>query len=181
MKYSGAPEALRLHAIGDDAGRTLNILVIALQCKHVLELGTGFGYGTVWLAHAIRETGGVLTCVDHSADKLCNAKALAGSFTLRDEARFVCADAVEFIQSTADPSWDMVVLDVDKTAYAACISALMVRISRRCVVLADNLLSHRVETQAFIQCLDQAGVMHVLLPVGKGLELCLLLPSSGSK
>jgi hypothetical protein len=49
------------------------------------------------------------------------------------------------------------------------------------VVLADNLLSHRVETQAFIQCLDQAGVMHVLLPVGKGLELCLLLPSSGSK
>src|SRR5271166_359582 len=44
--------------IGPDTGRVLNILIKSAKARTILELGTSYGYSTVWLAEAARHTDG---------------------------------------------------------------------------------------------------------------------------
>src|SRR5450631_2785456 len=41
--------------VGPDTGRVLNILVKSAKARSILELGTSYGYSTVWLAEAARD------------------------------------------------------------------------------------------------------------------------------
>ena len=44
--------------IGADTGRLLHILVKSAKARSILEVGTSYGYSTLWLADAARETDG---------------------------------------------------------------------------------------------------------------------------
>ena len=49
-----------LLAVGPDTGRLINILARSLKAPTILELGTSYGYSGIWLAEAVRATGGRL-------------------------------------------------------------------------------------------------------------------------
>ena len=51
-------------SIGEEVGRLLAVFIRAIQAKRVLELGSSIGYSTVWLAQALRNTGGTLTSIE---------------------------------------------------------------------------------------------------------------------
>jgi predicted O-methyltransferase YrrM len=51
----------RLRNLEPPTARLLSVLVRATRAQAVLELGTSNGYSTVWLADAVRATGGQLT------------------------------------------------------------------------------------------------------------------------
>ena len=57
-----------LLAIGPATGQVLNILIKEAGSKTILELGTSYGYSTVWLAEAARETGGKVISLDLVAE-----------------------------------------------------------------------------------------------------------------
>src|SRR5690349_23817772 len=47
-----------LLSVGREAGILLYLLATGAQSKRILELGTSYGYSTVWLGAAARATGG---------------------------------------------------------------------------------------------------------------------------
>src|SRR5579862_4226975 len=53
-----------LISVGPATGQLLNILAKSIEAKSILELGTSYGYSTVWLAEAARATGGKLITLD---------------------------------------------------------------------------------------------------------------------
>ena len=65
-KNNAAPFARRpgtnlddlLLSVGREAGILLYLLATGAQSRRILELGTSYGYSTVWLAAAARATGG---------------------------------------------------------------------------------------------------------------------------
>jgi predicted O-methyltransferase YrrM len=59
----------RLLAVGPETGRLISILAKSLPALHILELGTSFGYSTIWLAEAARATGGRVTTTELHPDK----------------------------------------------------------------------------------------------------------------
>ena len=66
--------------IGPDTGRLLNILIKSIQAKTIVELGTSYGYSTIFFAEAARTTGGkVLSCelrdfkIEHARQALTRA------------------------------------------------------------------------------------------------------------
>lgn len=49
--------AQRMRAVGPETGPLLHSIVSSRQTPGVFEVGTSFGYSTLWLAHAARQTG----------------------------------------------------------------------------------------------------------------------------
>jgi predicted O-methyltransferase YrrM len=50
--------------IGRATGKLLNLLIKETGAASILEVGTAYGYSTVWLAEAARQTGGKVISLD---------------------------------------------------------------------------------------------------------------------
>jgi predicted O-methyltransferase YrrM len=50
--------------IDRESANFLNMLIKALNVKNALELGTSNGYSGIWIANALKETGGKLTTIE---------------------------------------------------------------------------------------------------------------------
>src|SRR5689334_14876763 len=64
-----------LLSVGRHTGTLLNILVKDSEAKRIVEIGTSYGYSTIWLADAARTTGGRVTTLELQPDKVEHAKA----------------------------------------------------------------------------------------------------------
>jgi predicted O-methyltransferase YrrM len=175
LKFHQAQEPLRLHALGDASGRMLTLITVMARPKSILELGTGMGYSTLWLAQGAARIDARVTTVECNANKQLAAQGLLRRYDLDKHVEFHNVDAATYLASqSASPG--LVFLDVDKPDYLA-ITRLLMSLKRRepTILLADNLLSHRSELAGFVAALDeQETIEHTLIPIGKGLELALL-------
>src|SRR5579875_1176285 len=65
----------RLRNLEPDTAAVLAVLVRATGARNVLELGTSNGFSTLWLADAVRATGGRLVSVEIEPDRSEQAAA----------------------------------------------------------------------------------------------------------
>lgn len=54
----------RLLAVGPETGQLLNILARSQSAPTILEIGTFYGYSSIWLGDAARATGGRLITLE---------------------------------------------------------------------------------------------------------------------
>ena len=81
--------------VGPDTGRVLNILIKSAKARSILELGTSYGYSTVWLAEAARETGGRVATLEVADYKAKYASEALGRAGLADHVDIHVGSAVE--------------------------------------------------------------------------------------
>src|SRR5215468_6986526 len=55
--------------VGPESGALLNQLAKGARATHILELGTSYGYSTIWLAEAAKANGGKVTTCELSSAK----------------------------------------------------------------------------------------------------------------
>src|SRR3982750_4933982 len=73
-----------LLSVGREAGILLYLLASGAQSRRILELGTSYGYSTVWLAAAARATGGKVLSLelrDFKIEHACQGLTRAGLWT----------------------------------------------------------------------------------------------------
>jgi predicted O-methyltransferase YrrM len=177
LSYHQAEEPLRLHAIGEASGRLMMLLTLMARPATILELGTGMGYSTLWIAQGAAKVGAQVTTLDRDGEKSATAQGLLRRYALDQDVTFKTADAIEYLeQQPVSP--DLVLLDIEKADYMSAFRALVTLDRQRpTILLADNLLSHRSQLNHFVAALDDhEKVEHILIPVGKGIELALLDP-----
>ena len=63
-----------LLSVGRDAGILLYLLATGAQSRRILELGTSYGYSTVWLGAAARATGGKVMSLENKEFKIEHAR-----------------------------------------------------------------------------------------------------------
>jgi predicted O-methyltransferase YrrM len=102
--------------IGPVMGSLLALLCRIMGAGRVLELGSAVGYSTIFLARAMRDTGGFALSVDMHEAHCREARANLASFGLGEHCALLCADAraLPFGRS----GFDLVFLDVDQRYYA---------------------------------------------------------------
>src|SRR3974390_1264371 len=61
--------------IGVDSARLLHTLMLARKPRRVLELGTSYGYSTLFLADAAKQIGATVVTMDCAKQKQENARA----------------------------------------------------------------------------------------------------------
>jgi predicted O-methyltransferase YrrM len=163
-----------LICVGPDTGRLLNLLVRATGARNILEVGTAYGYSTLWLAEAARVTGGRVITLDVHAAKQEQARASLRRAGLAEWVDLRLGDARRLIPAL-DADIDLVLLDVWKELYVSCYELLLPKLKVGGMIVADNMLQpleHRDDAEAYRRRVRTTpGVASVLLPVGSGLEL----------
>src|ERR1700719_4194509 len=106
--------------IGPDTGRVLNILIKSAKARSILELGTSYGYSTIWLAEAARETGGRVASLELADYKAKYAREALGRAGLADHVDIHVGSAVETLPRLAGP-YDFVLVDLWKELYVTCL------------------------------------------------------------
>ena len=159
--------------IGPDTGRVLNILIKSAKARSILELGTSYGYSTVWLAEAARETGGRVVSLELADYKAKYAREALERAGLSDCVDIHVGSAVEILPGLAG-SYDFVLLDLWKELYVTCLDLVYPKLAPGAFVAADNMTYpevSRADAEAYQRRIRRLEFDSVLLPIGSGVEL----------
>jgi predicted O-methyltransferase YrrM len=163
-----------LIAIGPATGQLLNLLAKSVKARTILELGTSYGYSTVWLAEAARATGGKLITLDKAAYKQDYAHTMLAKAGLAAHVDFRPGDARETIASLAGP-FDFVLVDVWKELYVECLELFYPKLASGAFIAADNMIlpeNYRADALKYRKHVrSKPKIDSVLLPLGSGVEL----------
>jgi len=163
-----------LLSVGRDVGMLLYLLSTGAQSRRILELGTSYGYSTVWLAAAARATGGKVTSLELKDFKIEQARQALTRAGLSTRVEFHAGDCLDTLQTLTGP-FDFVLLDVWKDLYLPCFELVHPKLAPGGVIIADNMLLPEVvrpQAEAYRARVRKAGDMDsVLLDIGNGIEV----------
>ncbi len=161
-------------SVGHDTGRLLNILAKGAGARRILELGSSYGYSTLWLAEAARKTGGTVLSLEVNSPKQEYARATIAKAGLTGQVEFFLGDALETLASLDGP-FDFVLVDLWKDLYVSCFDLFYPKLKPGAIVVADNMLRPEEYLPEALKYRKHARshpkITSVLLPVGSGIEL----------
>lgn len=171
---AGARDHLML-AVGPDTGQVLNAIAGSLEQPNILEIGTSFGYSTLWLADGASRSGGKVTTIEQLDHKSAYAKQQLHAAGLGEYVEFIVGDALDVIESLPQ-TFDLVLLDLWKDLYVPCLERFYPKLNSGAVVVADNIIRPGGENARRYQeaVRSKPGMQSVLLPVGTGIEVSRL-------
>lgn len=160
--------------IGPATASFVNLLIKESGSQAILEVGTSYGYSTVWLAEGARETGGTVTTLELHPSKIDYARAEITKAGLREHVDFRVGDALDTLQALEGP-FDFVLIDLWKDLYVPTFDAVYPKLAAGALIVADNMLypeRARPAANAYRERVAAAPEMSsVLLPIGSGIEL----------
>ena len=122
-----------------ETGRLLSTLVHAMQANRILEIGTAYGYSTLWMALAMPPAGHIWT-IDPDVERTEVAIEFlrrAGKF---DDVSVMNQPALEILPTFPVRNLDIVFIDAIKTEYAQYLDLVVPLLKRSGLVIVDNLL-----------------------------------------
>jgi len=163
--------------VGKEVGQFLNSMVKAAKAQTILEIGTSYGYSTVWLAAAAKQTGGKVITLEIDAQKATFAKTQIEKAGLIDFVEFRIGDALESIQQATE-IFDFVLVDIWKELYVPSFELFFPKLKVGAYVMGDNMIHppiHHKEAAAYRAAITATKAFDtVLLPIGSGMEVSLL-------
>lgn len=144
------------------------------KAKTILEIGTSYGYSTIWLAEAAKTNNGLVISLENDAKKAGYAEKMLKKAGLSAYVDIRVGDALETINQ-AKEQFDFVLLDLWKELYVPCFDLFYAKLNKGAWVLADNMIfppHSQSETEAYRNRVrDTHNFDSVLLPIGSGIEL----------
>jgi caffeoyl-CoA O-methyltransferase len=184
IEAAARPE--RIPIVDRDAGRVLAVL--AGGRRRILEVGTAYGYSTLWLAYG-QGPGGTIVTIDPDQSRTDLARGWWRQGGIADEQITVVNEPALDAFAANDPRlagpFDLAFIDALKPEYERYFQAFRSRLAPGALVVADNVLwsgrvsgarpadASDVNTNA-LRAFDQAiladrGFLATILPVGDGL------------
>lgn len=166
-----------LLSVGEETAIFLNNLVKAAKPRTILEIGTSYGYSTLWLAEAAQSYGGKVITLENDAHKSAYAKQKIKEAGLESVVNFVLGDALEYLKNTTE-TFDFVLLDLWKELYVPCFDMFFPKLNAGAYIISDNMLlppHHKTEMEFYRSHLKNTNAFDsVLLPIGSGIEVSFL-------
>jgi len=137
LEQHGRSDAIPL--VDRETGRFLSTLVHAMQANRILEIGTAYGYSTLWMALAMPPAGHIWT-IDPDTERTVVAIEFlrrAGKF---DDVSVMNQPALEILPTFPVRNLDIVFIDAVKTEYAEYLELVVPLLKRSGLVIVDKLL-----------------------------------------
>ncbi|SMC18528.1 Predicted O-methyltransferase YrrM [Clostridium acidisoli DSM 12555] len=169
--------------VGMEVGKLLGLLIRSNSAKRVLEFGTCLGYSTVWIAQALKETGGRLTSVEYREDLYEITKRNIELAGLSEVVELILGDASEVI-NTAQGPFDIILQDSDKSLYSPMLEKCISLTRKNGLIIADDVLFKPMGipekfSEPVHEYLKKVSsdkrLYNTILPIGDGLAISIKL------
>ena len=166
-----------------ETGRFLSVLVSALQPQNILEIGTAYGYSTLWMARAQGPKGKILT-IDPDRERTALASGFFSRAGVAKQIEIVNRPALDVLPTLAKESFEFIFIDALKEEYPQYLAASLPLLKKRGMLAADNLLwghaasqppsASDTETTQAIRRFNEELLKHpalnaAIVPIGDGL------------
>lgn len=135
-----AAENLPAINVSPEEGKLLYVLLLAIQAKRVLEIGSLGGYSGVWLARAL-PPGGELTTIEKDPKHARIAQEAFDMAKLHGRVQLIQGSALEVLP-TLTAGFDAVFIDADKEPLPLYFVWAMKLLRRGGLLLCDNAFFH---------------------------------------
>ena len=173
-------------AISEKCGRFLKILaqMYSSHCEqfNVLEIGTGLGYSTLWIAKGLLDSNvrGEIYTIEIDPERvktvmeiLKEANEIEGLVGVLNMVKLVCGDAKEIIPKI-EKHLDFVFIDAKKTEYLTYLKLVEPLLNRNGIVVADNAISHKTLLEDFLDEITSSPMWEtVIIPIDEGFSLSI--------
>lgn len=173
----------RFPIIGPLVGRLLRQVATSTGARDIFEMGSGFGYSTLFFAQAVGD-GGRVVHTEWSPDLSAEAQVHLRRAGMAARVTFEVGNALDVIKNYPGP-FDIVFIDVEKEDYPAAFDLARVRVRPGGFIIVDNVLwkgkvaappeQHDAETRAIDQYNRAAAAapdfLTTILPLRDGVAL----------
>ncbi len=139
-----------------ETGIMINMFIKMMNAKSVLEIGTSNGYSGLWIAKALKETGGHLTTIEFYEKRQCVAIEnfkICGVFDIITPIQGSACDIIE--RFSEEEKFDFVFIDANKREYVKYFELIKPHLTPKAFIAADNIISHAEKVQTFIDAVDR--------------------------
>ncbi len=167
-----------VHPISFATGRFLYLVTFVVATNkgsaNVLEVGTGYGFSTLWLAKALvdSDADGRVYSVEIREDRVEGAKAYLKRAGLNDFVEILLGDAKDVIPRL-NVTFDVVFIDGKKEEYFDYLMAVEPKLKMGGLLIAHNVMApspHKLQ-RFFKEVLEGEKWATVILPIDYGLSL----------
>ena len=173
-------------AISENCGKFLKILTQIYSPDrgqfNVLEIGTGLGYSTLWIAKGLLDSNvhGEIYTIEIDPERvktvmeiLKEANGIEGLIGVLNIVNLICGDAKEIIPKIEKPL-DFVFIDAKKTEYLTYLKLVEPLLNKNGIVVADNVISHKTLLKDFLDEITSSQMWEtVIIPIDEGFSLSI--------
>lgn len=134
----------------------LNLLIQIKNVQSALEIGTSNGYSSIWLAKALKKTGGKLTTLEYWQKRMDLALLNFKKTNVDDIITPIVGDAIEILadmNKKRSMEFDFIFVDANKAEYIQYFNSFDPLLKKGGVIVADNILSHYKKTKDYVATL----------------------------
>ncbi|MBE7711502.1 MAG: hypothetical protein E7Z92_05110 [Cyanobacteria bacterium SIG31] len=133
----------------------INTFIKMMGIKSALEIGTSNGYSGIWIAKALKETGGRLTTIEYYEKRQSVAIENFKKCGVNDIIRPLQGSACDVLENlSSDEKFDFVFIDANKREYVKYFELVKPHLTQKALIVADNITSHAEKVQTFIDAID---------------------------
>ena len=170
-REDGTPRLRRLRQIPPETGKFLALLAANAPEGMYLEIGTSAGYSALWIALACEMSGRTLHTFEILPEKAQLARETFQAAQVEKIITLVEGDVRDYFSRFEDIAFCF--LDAEKEVYAECYEAVIPRLVRGGLLVADNAINHRETLMPMLdRALTDERVDALVVPIGKGELVC---------
>jgi predicted O-methyltransferase YrrM len=148
-----------------ETGRLLSTLVAAMQANRILEIGTAYGYSTLWMALAQPRMGKIWT-IDPDTHRTDVARSYFKRAGEDDFIEIFNTPALELLENFPQRNLDIVFIDADKAEYGHYLDLALPMLKLSGLFVVDDCVeAGRDFVEAF---LSHPALNATILPLGNG-------------
>ncbi len=136
MELVAAEESFPI--VGPQVGSLLDVLTRSVRARHVIELGSGFGYSAYWFARAVGPEGKVVL-TEGSEERADRARDFLRRGGLLDRVSVETGDSLEILDHIGG-EFDIVFNDIDKHQYPLVLDRAAAALRPGGLLISDNML-----------------------------------------
>jgi caffeoyl-CoA O-methyltransferase len=152
--------------VSRETGRFLSVMVHMMQANRILEIGTGYGYSTLWMALAQPPVGKIWT-IDPDSKRTEIALSYFRRAGEDDYITIFNQEALELLENFQQRNLDIVFIDADRALYRAYLDLVIPMLKLSGIVVIDDCLVGGLEefNEYFLAHPDLDAT---ILPIGNG-------------
>ena len=148
-----------------ETGRFLATIVTAMQANRILEVGTGYGYATLWMALAQPSAGRIWT-IDPDVGRTEVARSYFRRAAEDDYIEVSNTPPLELLENFPQRNLDIVFVAANPTEYDPYLDAIVPMLKLSGLVIFNDCLASRGFAERF---LSHPALVATMLPIGIGI------------